>query len=192
MVPIAIVVILIVVVFTVALVLAPDPATLSIFGAQINTNTTGVYFTGAVTMLVLLLSLMLLRAGVSRSVRHRKEVRSLKEQAAVGTQPSTEDPKAGEKSRRRTKQGAGKSGADKRSRAEQSGAGKGSGRQEASTDRSSAAASDPAADRKTTPTAPDSSRSESAAGPANTTTTSADRQSLLDETDALLDDERER
>lgn len=89
MVPIAIVVILIVIVFTIAVVLAPDPATLSIFGAQINANTTGVYFTGAVTMLVLLVALLLLRHGISRSVRRRKEVQTLKKQAEVGSGSTT-------------------------------------------------------------------------------------------------------
>ncbi|MGO1973544.1 MAG: hypothetical protein ACTH2Q_11365 [Propionibacteriaceae bacterium] len=168
MVPIAIVVILIVIVFTVALLLAPDPATLSIFGAQINTNTTGVYFTGAVTMLVLLVSLLLLRAGISRSVRHRKEVRSLKKQAEVGTGASAAPDQ--EPTRKADKQPG--------SKADKGAARKGHRRSDQADTKTSAPASEGTAGRAGTPEAG--------------TTTPSERASLLDETDSLLGDERDR
>lgn len=165
MVPIAVVVILVVIVFTVAVVLAPDPATLSIFGAQINTNTAGVYFTGAVTMLVLLLALMLFRAGLSRMARQRKEIRSLKEKAEVG--PGTpKQKKSGAPAEPKQKKSA---GTKNRSTAA-------TGKPATSEPRSSESAG-------TAPAEPESTESP---------TTSADRQSLLDETDAVLGDEDRR
>lgn len=168
MVPLAIVVILVVIVFTVAVVVAPDPATLSIFGAQINANTTGVYFTGAITMLVLLLALMMLRTGISRSVRHRKEVRSLKKQAEVGTSATAapdQEPtrKADKEPGSKTAKGAAR---------------KGHRRSDQADTKTSAPASEGTAGRAGTPEAG--------------TTTPSERTSLLDETDSLLGDDRDR
>ena len=89
MIPVAILAILVVVVLTVALLLDPDPTTLSIFGATIEANSAGAYLTGAGAMLVLILGIGLLRTGLKRTVRKQRQVRDLKKQAAQGgTEPA--------------------------------------------------------------------------------------------------------
>lgn len=201
MIPLAIVVILLVIVFTVALVLAPDPATLSIFGARIDTNTTGVYFTGAVTMLVLLLALMLLRAGISRSVRRRREVRSLKKQAELGTTEEsatpTDDGRKGKSGKAQKKAGKAQTGRTQTGRTQ-------TGRtqnekvlkekapKEKASESSSTKAGDSAQKSGGASSTSRTPAHESAQPPEGQTTTASERQALLDETEAVLGDDTER
>lgn len=93
MVPIAAVLVLIVVIFSLAVVISNDGATqLSIFGAKISANTAGIYFTGAGAMLVLLLSLGLLRTGMKRMSAKRKELRTLQKAANGKAVAAKKDP----------------------------------------------------------------------------------------------------
>ena len=85
MIPIAVVLLLIVAVFSIAVVVSnPGVQELSIFGASIPVNDAGVYFTGAGAMLVLILALGLLRTGARRELVRRKEIRALKSAAGDG------------------------------------------------------------------------------------------------------------
>lgn len=89
MIPIALILLLIVIVFSIAVVINnPTVFGLSIFGAQIPVQVAGVYFTGAGAMLVLIVALGLLRVGLRRSRARRKEVKSLKK-AADGKVPAS-------------------------------------------------------------------------------------------------------
>ena len=81
MVPIALILLAIVILFSVAVVVSnPVAVDLSIFGAHIPVSTPAVYFTGAGAMLVVLVALFLLRTGARRSIARRKEVRTLKKE----------------------------------------------------------------------------------------------------------------
>ncbi len=82
MVPIALILLAIVILFSVAVVVSnPVAVDLSIFGAQIPVTTPAVFFTGAGTMVVLIVALFLLRTGVRRSMARRKEVRTFRREA---------------------------------------------------------------------------------------------------------------
>jgi hypothetical protein len=90
MVPIALILLAIVILFSVAVVVSnPVAVDMSIFGAQIPVTTSAVYFTGAGAMLVVIVALFLLRTGARRSMARRKEVRTLRREAkaqnATGT-----------------------------------------------------------------------------------------------------------
>ncbi len=90
MIPIAAVLLLILVVFSVAVVVSnPAVFDLSIFGASIPVTTSGVYFTGAGAMLVLVLALALLRRGLKREMARRRQVRALQNAAGVKSLPTT-------------------------------------------------------------------------------------------------------
>lgn len=88
MIPIAVVLLLVVVVFSVAVVVSnPSVFQLSVFGAGIPVTTAGVYFTGAGAMLVLILAAALLRRGLRRDVARRRQVRALQNAAGVKSLP---------------------------------------------------------------------------------------------------------
>ena len=92
MIAIAGVLLLIVVVFSVAVVISnPAILDLSIFGAHLPATAAGVYFTGAGAMLVFVLALDLLRRGVRREVRRRRRVKSL-QAVASGVTREGRDP----------------------------------------------------------------------------------------------------
>ncbi|GAA2092496.1 hypothetical protein GCM10009841_01490 [Microlunatus panaciterrae] len=91
MIPIAIVLLLIVIVFTIAVVVSnPGVQNLSIFGANIPVNDAGLYLTGAGAMLVLVLALALLRTGLRRANTKRKEIRALVAAASANPRPAAE------------------------------------------------------------------------------------------------------
>jgi len=93
MIPIAGVLLLIVVVFTVAVVVSnPDVFNLSIFGANIPVTAAGVYFVGAGAMVVLILAALLLRRGLKRELRRRKQVKALRSAAGGATRPTPAQP----------------------------------------------------------------------------------------------------
>jgi hypothetical protein len=82
MIPIGVILLLIVIVFSIAVVVSnPAVYQLSIFGAQIPVQAAGIYFTGAGAMLVLIVGLVLLRVGWRRSMARRKQVKTLKKEA---------------------------------------------------------------------------------------------------------------
>lgn len=90
MIGVAVVLILLVLVFGFAVVISnTGPARiddsgfleLSIFGARISATVPGIFFTGAVTMIILLLALLLLIAGIRRARGQRKRIKSLTESA---------------------------------------------------------------------------------------------------------------
>jgi hypothetical protein len=82
MIPIAGVLLLIIVVFTVAVVVSnPGVSDLSIFGASIPTTSAGIYFTGAGAMLVLILAAALMRRGIKRELARRRQLNELKQAA---------------------------------------------------------------------------------------------------------------
>jgi hypothetical protein len=90
MIPIAGVLLLIILVFSVAVVVSnPGVFELSIFGATIPVTAAGVYFTGAGAMLVLILAAALMRRGVRREMARRKQVRALQNAAGVKSLPTT-------------------------------------------------------------------------------------------------------
>jgi hypothetical protein len=90
MIPIAGVLLLIIVVFSVAVVVSnPGVFELSIFGATIPVTAAGVYFTGAGAMLVLILAAALMRRGLRREMARRKQVKALQNAAGVKSLPTT-------------------------------------------------------------------------------------------------------
>ena len=93
MIPIAGVLLLIVVVFTVGVVVSnPEVFELSIFGANVPVNAAGLYLVGAGAMLVLILAAALLRRGVRRELRRRRQVKTLRTAASGVTRPAPEQP----------------------------------------------------------------------------------------------------
>lgn len=85
MIPIAVVVLLIVIVFSIAVGISAanaDVFDLLIFNIAIPVNATGLYFTGAGAMVVLILALGLLRTGLNRERVKRAKLRAL--EAAAG------------------------------------------------------------------------------------------------------------
>jgi hypothetical protein len=169
MIPIALILLLIVIVFSIAVVVSnPTVYELSIFGAQIPVQTAGVYFTGAGAMLVLIVALGLLRVGWRRSMARRKQVKTLKK-AADGKAPKP----------------AGSS------------ASSGSSASTAAADRGSAQPAVPAASAGaepatgSTPATAPSAGSRSTAGD-QPSTTAADREALLAEVDEATRDDPKR
>jgi hypothetical protein len=66
-----------------------DEATLEVFGTDVGVTVAGVFFIGAVLAAALLLGLWLVRAGLGRGHRRRKEVKELRHQAeATPTAPT--------------------------------------------------------------------------------------------------------
>jgi hypothetical protein len=92
MIALAVVLLLIVVVFSVAVVISnPAIIDLSIFGAHVPVTAAGVYFNGAGAMLILVLALDLLRRGVRRQVRRRRREKSLRAVASGATRAPASD-----------------------------------------------------------------------------------------------------
>ncbi|GAB3752396.1 hypothetical protein [Microlunatus parietis] len=84
MIPVAVVLVVLVIVFTVAIIIGnPQSFDLQIFVARIPANITGVYVTGAVTMLVLAVAGWLLWTGLVRLRAQQKEIKALKAAAGV-------------------------------------------------------------------------------------------------------------
>lgn len=103
MIPIAGLLLLIVVVFTVAVVVSnPEIFDLSIFGANIPVTAAGVYFVGAGAMLVLILAALLLRRGLKREMRRRRQVKALRTAAGGATRPSSSRTEVADGSERTT------------------------------------------------------------------------------------------
>ena len=94
MVAVALILLVLVAVLTVGIAVSnPDIYELSIFGAVVNVSSLGIFLTGAITMALALIALLLLRIGVRRGRARRKEMKEL--QTASGKSPaSPEDDSA--------------------------------------------------------------------------------------------------
>jgi hypothetical protein len=102
MVALAVVLLILVAAFTIAVFLGnPNVLELSIFGAHVPVTAAGVYANGAGAMLILVVALSLLRRGVRRGLRRRKQVRTLRTVA----NSTTRDPLPQNAGARRTEAG---------------------------------------------------------------------------------------
>ena len=112
MVVLALVLLILVVVFSVAIVVSnPDVYQLSLFRVLVPVTSAGVFFTGFGAALVTITALLLLRIGIRRNRETRRRLRAA-EQSAAGTPGATPDRSdAGRSEDLDT--GAGDSGADR-------------------------------------------------------------------------------
>ena len=94
MVAVGLILLVLVAVLTVGIAVSnPDIYELSIFGAVVNVSSLGIFLTGAITMALALIALLLLRIGIRRGRARRREMKEL--QTASGTAPaSPEDDSA--------------------------------------------------------------------------------------------------
>lgn len=105
MIPVAVVLILLVIVFTIAIIIGnPQSFDLQVFVARIPANITGVYVTGAVTMLVLAVAGWLLWTGIVRMRARQQELRALKAAAGKSTKKAI-SPESGKAAKDTTPSG---------------------------------------------------------------------------------------
>ena len=89
MVVLALVLLILVVVFSVAIVVSnPAIYDLSLFRILIPVTSAGVYFTGVGAALLMVIALLLLRLGIRRGRERRQRLKAA-EQAAIGSAPRT-------------------------------------------------------------------------------------------------------
>jgi hypothetical protein len=92
MIVLALVLLIIVLIFSVAIVVSnPDVYQLSLFRVLVPVTSAGVFFTGFGAALVTITALLLLRAGIRRSRDSRRRLRSAGQPPAGGTGSSGED-----------------------------------------------------------------------------------------------------
>ena len=88
MVAIALILLVLVAVLTVGIAVSnPDIYDLSIFGAVVRVSSFGIFLTGAITMALTVVGLLLLRVGIRRGRARRKEIKEL--QAASDKAPAS-------------------------------------------------------------------------------------------------------
>jgi hypothetical protein len=88
MVVLALILLVLVAVLVIAIFVSnPGVYDLSIFGAVVPVTTAGIFITGAITMAVTILALLLLRTGIRRGRARRKEIKAL--QASTDNVPSS-------------------------------------------------------------------------------------------------------
>jgi hypothetical protein len=88
MVAVALILLVLVAVLTVGIAVSnPDIYDLSIFGAVVKVSSFGIFLTGAITMALAVVGLLLLRIGIRRGRARRKEIKEL--QAASDTAPAS-------------------------------------------------------------------------------------------------------
>jgi len=88
MVAIALILLVLVAVLTVGIAVSnPDIYDLSIFGAVVRVSSFGIFLTGAITMALTVVGLLLLRIGIRRGRARRKEIKEL--QAASDKAPAS-------------------------------------------------------------------------------------------------------
>jgi hypothetical protein len=93
MIVLALVLLIIVLVFSVAIVVSnPDVYQLSLFLVLVPVTSAGVFFTGFGAALVTIIALLLLRAGIRRSRDTRRRLRSTGQSSAGTTASPGEDP----------------------------------------------------------------------------------------------------
>ena len=92
MVVLALVLLIIVLVFSVAIVVSnPEVYQLSLFRVLVPVTSAGVYFTGFGAALVTIIAILLLRTGIRRSRETRRRLRSAEHSAATGPADTAED-----------------------------------------------------------------------------------------------------
>ena len=163
MVVLALILLVLVAVLVVAIVVSnPQTYDLSIFGAVIPATSAGIFITGAVTMAVTILALLLLRTGMRRARARRTKLKELE----ASDQPSATSSSSAPDAFRTTKE----------TRTESTDA-----RTESKTAATSATSD---------ATAPEASKDASRADVEHqSSTTAAERQAMLDEADRLTRDE---
>ena len=67
----------------------PDIYDLSIFGAVVKVTSAGIFITGAITMAVTILGLLLLRTGIRRGRARRKQLKELEASDAAASASTT-------------------------------------------------------------------------------------------------------
>ena len=78
MVAVALILLVLVAVLTVGIAVSnPDIYDLSIFGAVVKVSSFGIFLTGAITMALAVVGLLLLRIGIQRGRARRKEIKEL-------------------------------------------------------------------------------------------------------------------
>jgi cytoskeletal protein RodZ len=88
MVAVALILLVLVAVLTVGIAVSnPDIYDLSIFGAVVRVSSFGIFLTGAITMALTVVGLLLLRIGIRRGRARRKEIKEL--QAASDKAPAS-------------------------------------------------------------------------------------------------------
>jgi hypothetical protein len=90
MVAVALILLVLVAVLAVGIAVSnPDIYDLSIFGAVVKVSSVGIFLTGAITMALTVIALMLLRIGIRRGRARRKEIKEL--QAASDKVPASSE-----------------------------------------------------------------------------------------------------
>jgi hypothetical protein len=90
MIAVALILLVLVAVLTVGIAVSnPDVYDLSIFGAVVKVSSIGIFLTGAITMALTVVALLLLRIGIRRGRARRKEIKEL--QAASDNVPAGSD-----------------------------------------------------------------------------------------------------
>jgi hypothetical protein len=90
MVAVALILLVLVAVLTVGIAVSnPDIYDLSIFGAVVKVSSVGIFLTGAITMALTVVALLLLRIGIQRGRARRKEIKEL--QAASDKVPASSE-----------------------------------------------------------------------------------------------------
>jgi hypothetical protein len=88
MIAVALILLVLVAVLTVGIAVSnPDIYDLSIFGAVVKVSSVGIFLTGAITMALTVVALLLLRVGIRRGRARRKEIKEL--QAASDKVPAS-------------------------------------------------------------------------------------------------------
>jgi cytoskeletal protein RodZ len=149
MVAIALILLVLVAVLTVGIAVSnPDIYDLSIFGAVVKVSSVGIFLTGAITMALTVVALLLLRIGIRRGRARRKEMKEL--QAATDKVPASSE-------------------------------------EDSTTSKTSDTST--ASDSATTDPATTTNEKSSLETEGESSTTAAERQAMLDETDAITRDE---
>lgn len=95
MIVLALALLILVLVFSVAIVLSnPDVYPLSLFRVLVPVTSAGVFFTGFGAALVTIAALLLLRTGIRRTRETRRRLRAPDRPAAVGSADATRSPSA--------------------------------------------------------------------------------------------------
>jgi cytoskeletal protein RodZ len=149
MVAVALILLVLVAVLTVGIAVSnPDIYDLSIVGAVVKVSSVGIFLTGAITMALTVVALLLLRIGIRRGRARRKEMKEL--QAATDKVPASSE-------------------------------------EDSTTSKTSDTST--ASDSATTDPATTTNEKSSLETEGESSTTAAERQAMLDETDAITRDE---
>ena len=168
MVVLALILLVLVAVLVVAIVVSnPEVYDLSIFGAVVPANSAGIFITGAVAMAVTILALLLLRTGIRRGRARRTERKVLLQAAGDKLPGPAASPDETSTTTRRPSDTSATSDSGTTTKT-----------------------TDPTTTKTTEPTATKEKSSLDLEG--ESSTTPAERQAMLDETDALTKDEPQK